>query len=150
MDKEAPFCDRFDCTHLVSRNCSCLTVICTIGQFVRLTFSAYSPVFNRLNNGSECAPLNFVMASAAFLLCGHHRGRVSCASSNFLSRIWSSAIRQSCEVEAVTTKYVNNRIWRQRKVTVSSRDRLVGPTGSLNSRRTVAALHDRTACMDRV
>ena len=33
------------------------------------------PVRSNVNNGSECAPLNLVMASAAFRLCGHHRGR---------------------------------------------------------------------------
>ena len=38
-------------------------------------FSEYIPVRSNVNNGSECAPLNFVMASAAFRLCGHHRGR---------------------------------------------------------------------------
>ena len=38
-------------------------------------FNVYIPVRNNVNNGSECAPLNFVMASAAFRLCGHHRGR---------------------------------------------------------------------------
>ena len=38
-------------------------------------FNLYIPVRSCVNNGSECAPLNFVMASAAFRLCGHHRGR---------------------------------------------------------------------------
>ena len=38
-------------------------------------FNVYIPVRSNVNNGSECAPLNFVMASAAFRLCGHHRGR---------------------------------------------------------------------------
>ena len=38
-------------------------------------FNVYIPVRINVNNGSECAPLNFVMASAAFRLCGHHRGR---------------------------------------------------------------------------
>ena len=51
-------------THFVSRYFSSLTLICT-----------FRPVRNRLNSGCECAPLNFVMASAAFRLCGHHRGR---------------------------------------------------------------------------
>ena len=37
--------------------------------------NVYIPVRSNVNNGSECAPLNFVMASAAFRLCGHHRGR---------------------------------------------------------------------------
>ena len=38
-------------------------------------FNVYIPVRGNVNNGPECAPLNFVMASAAFRLCGHHRGR---------------------------------------------------------------------------
>ena len=38
-------------------------------------FNVYIPVRSSVNNGSECAPLNFAMASAAFRLCGHHRGR---------------------------------------------------------------------------
>ena len=38
-------------------------------------FNVYIPVRSNVNNGSECGPLNFVMASAAFRLCGHHRGR---------------------------------------------------------------------------
>ena len=38
-------------------------------------FNSCIPVRSNANNGSECALLNFVMASAAFRLCGHHRGR---------------------------------------------------------------------------
>ena len=38
-------------------------------------FNVYIPVRSNVNNGSECAPLNFVMAPAAFRLCGHHRSR---------------------------------------------------------------------------
>ena len=38
-------------------------------------FNVYIPVRSNVINGPECAPLNFVMASAAFRLCGHHRGR---------------------------------------------------------------------------
>ena len=37
--------------------------------------NVYIPMRSKVNNGPECAPLNFVMASAAFRLCGHHRGR---------------------------------------------------------------------------
>ena len=38
-------------------------------------FNVYIPVRSNVNNGSECAPLNFVMASAAFRLWRHHRDR---------------------------------------------------------------------------
>ena len=43
--------------------------------FFRLSTCTFIPLRSNVNNGSECAPLNFVMASAAFRLCGHHRGR---------------------------------------------------------------------------
>ena len=52
-----------------------LSLICTIRQLVFSPFNVYIPVRSKVNDGPECAPLNFVMAPAVFRLCGHHRGR---------------------------------------------------------------------------
>ena len=57
-------------------DCSSLALTRTIGQLSLFTFQTCTPqCAHSLNRGSECAPLNFVMASAAFRLCGHHRRR---------------------------------------------------------------------------
>ena len=47
---------------------------------------------SHLYNGSECAPLNFVMASAAFRLCGHHRSRHVVSMESLSSEIGASTL----------------------------------------------------------
>ena len=61
------------CTHFVPAR--------STNSFFSL-FKVYIPVRHKLNNCSECAPLNFVMASAAFRLCGTTKSTI-CATHNF-------------------------------------------------------------------
>ena len=60
-------------------------------------FNVYTPVRSNVNNGSECAPLNLVMASAAFRLCGHHRGRhIALRINSSMIGTSSADFRSSC------------------------------------------------------
>ena len=60
-------------------------------------FNVYIPVRSKVNNGSECAPLNFVMASAAFRLCGHHRRRhITLRINSSMIGTSSADFRSSC------------------------------------------------------
>ena len=65
----------------------------------------YIPVSISFNNGSTCAPLNLVSASAGFRLCGHHRNlptvlftnssSTGTSNADFLSSLVKSLAKES-------------------------------------------------------